>query len=446
VSKVAKPVVAIVGRPNVGKSTLFNRIVGGRLAIVESHPGVTRDRLYQDAEWAGRSFVLVDTGGLDFQESGEIIEGVRRQVELAIGESDAVLFVVDARAGLNPDDEEVAAIIRRSGKPAIIAANKVENFDNNADTLDFYRLGLGDPTPVSAAQGLNTGDLLDRLVELLPTVSEEEYPPDVIKIAVIGRPNVGKSSLVNAILGEERVIVSDIPGTTRDAIDTLFVLGDKHYVIIDTAGLRRRSRIELATEKYSVIRTLRAVDRCDVVLVMLDAASGVTEQDKRIAGYAHEAGKAAVLVVNKWDLVEKDEKTINRHTEKIRQELVFMKYAPVIFISATTGKRVAKVLELVDFVAEQHATRIATPDLNNLIKEATMQTPPPTDKTRRLKILYVTQAGVKPPKFIIFVNDPELMHFSYLRYLENQIRSAYGFEGTPIRFILRKRASEKRET
>jgi GTPase len=443
---VTKPVVAIVGRPNVGKSTLFNRIVGGRVAIVESQPGVTRDRLYLDAEWAGRSFVLVDTGGLDFQESGEIIEGVHRQVEQAINEADAVVFVVDARAGLNPDDEEVASIIRRSGKPVILAANKVEDFDFKADMYDFYRLGLGDPIPVSAAQGLNTGDLLDKVVELLPAVPEEEYSPDVIKIAVIGRPNVGKSSLVNAILGEERVIVSDIPGTTRDAIDTLFVLGGKHYVIIDTAGLRRRSRIEEPTEKYSVIRTLRAVDRCDVVLVMLDASSGVTEQDKRIAGYAHDAGKASVLVVNKWDLVEKDEKTINRHTEKIRQELVFMKYAPLIFISATTGKRVAKVLELVDFVAEQHATRITTPDLNNLIREATMQNPPPTDKTRRLKILYITQAGVRPPKFVIFVNDPELMHFSYLRYLENQIRSAYGFEGTPIRFSLRKRTSEKRDT
>lgn len=439
---MAKPVVAIVGRPNVGKSTLFNRIVGGRVAIVESKPGVTRDRLYQDAEWAGRSFALIDTGGLDFQESGEIIEGIRRQVELAITESDAVLFVVDARAGLNPDDEEVASLIRRSGKPAILVANKVENFNFETDTFDFYRLGLGDPIPVSAAEGLNTGDLLDRLVNLLPDSDEEDYPPDVIKIAVIGRPNVGKSSLVNAVLGEERVIVSDIPGTTRDAVDTMFQLGEKHYVIIDTAGIRRKSRIDLPTEKYSVIRTLRAVDRCDVVLVMLDAAAGVTEQDKRIAGYAHEAGKASVLVMNKWDLVEKDDRTMNRHTEKVRQELGFMKYAPVIFISAVTGRRVSKVLELVDFVAEQHATRIGTPDLNSLFREAVMQTPPPTDKTRRLKILYVTQGGVKPPKFIIFVNDPELMHFSYMRYLENQVRSAYGFEGTPISFVLRKRTRE----
>ncbi len=439
---MAKPVVAIVGRPNVGKSTLFNRIVGGRVAIVESRPGVTRDRLYQDAEWCGRSFALIDTGGLDFQESGEIIEGIRRQAELAITEADVVLFVVDARAGLNPDDEEVASIIRRSGRPAILVANKVENFNYKTETYDFYRLGLGDPIPVSAAEGLNTGDLLDRLAELLPAGDVEDYPPDVIKIAVIGRPNVGKSSFVNAILGEDRVIVSDIPGTTRDAVDTMFQVGESHYVIIDTAGLRRRSKIELPTEKYSVIRTLRAVDRCDVVLVMLDAAAGVTEQDKRIAGYAHEAGKGAVLVVNKWDLVEKDERTMNRHTENIRQEFGFMKYAPVIFISAITGKRVTKVLEIVDFVAEQHATRIATPDLNNLFKEAVMQTPPPTDKTRRLKILYVTQGGVKPPKFIIFVNDPELMHFSYLRYLENQVRSAYGFEGTPIRLVLRKRTRE----
>ncbi len=436
---VTKPVVAIVGRPNVGKSTLFNRIVGSRTAIVESEPGITRDRLYQDAEWSGRVFTLVDTGGLDFQESGEISLGVRRQAELAVGQADAVLFVVDARAGLNPGDHEVSSMIRSSNKPCILVANKVENFESPAHIYDFYRLGLGDPVPISAAEGLNTGDLLDELIELLPPVTEESNDPDVIKIAVIGRPNVGKSSLVNIILGEERVIVSDIPGTTRDAIDTPFDLDGKHYVIIDTAGMRRRGKIGQKAEKYSVIRALRAVDRSDVVLVMLDALEGVTEQDQRIAGYAHESGKASIVVVNKWDLVEKDGRTMDRYTERIRQELGFMQYVPLIFTSALTGKRVSKVLELVDFVAEQHTLRISTADLNILIKEAALRNPPPADKARRLKILYATQGGVKPPRFILFVNDPELMHFSYLRYLENQIRAAYGFEGTPVRFTLRKR-------
>jgi len=440
---VSKPVVAIVGRPNVGKSTLFNRIVGARVAIVESEPGVTRDRLYQDTEWAGRNFTIVDTGGLDFQENGEIIRGVRRQVELAIQEADVVLFVVDARAGLTPDDEDVAAIIRRAGKPALLIANKVERFDRPADIFDFYRLGLGEPIPVSAAEGLNTGDLLDRLVELLPPESEDGYPADVIRIAVIGRPNVGKSSLVNRILGEERVIVSQIPGTTRDAIDTPFEREGRHYVIIDTAGMRRRSRIGNSTEKYGVIRSLRAVDRSDVVLMVFDAVEGVTEQDKRIAGYAHEAGKASVLVVNKWDLVEKDDRTVYRYTEKIRRELAFMDYAPLLFISALTGKRVLKVMELVDFVAERHSMRIGTRNLNDLFREAVLHNPPPSDKARRVKILYAVQGGVKPPKFVLFVNEPELMHFSYLRYLENQLRSAYGFEGTPLRFVMRKKRTKQ---
>ncbi|MCL6638617.1 MAG: ribosome biogenesis GTPase Der [Firmicutes bacterium] len=438
-----KPVVAIVGRPNVGKSTLFNRIVGGRVAIVEGQPGVTRDRLYQDAEWCGRSFTLVDTGGLDFQEDGEIIKGVRRQAELAINESDLVLFVVDARQGLHPDDEEVASTIRRSGKPVILVANKVENFRSPDLVYDFYKLGLGEPIPVSAAEGMNTGDLLDKMVELLPPAGGDEYAPDVIKIAVIGRPNVGKSSLVNAILGEERVIVSNVPGTTRDAIDTPFDREGKRYVVIDTAGMRRKNRIDYPTERYSVIRALRAVDRSDVVLVVFDAVEGVTEQDKRITGYAHEAGKALVLVINKWDLVEKDHKTMDKYTKAVREELGFVHYAPLIFISALTGRRVPKVIELVDFVAEQHSFRIATPDLNQLVKEALMQNPPPSDKAKRLKIYYATQGGIKPPKFILFVNDPDLMHFSYLRYLENQIRRAYGFEGTPVRFALRKRDNPK---
>ncbi len=438
---MTKPVVAIVGRPNVGKSTLFNRIVGSRMAIVESEPGITRDRLCQDAEWSGHSFTLVDTGGLDLRESSEneISQGVRRQAELAVGEADAVLFVVDARAGLNPGDHEVSSMIRRSNKPCLLVVNKVENFESPTHIYDFYRLGLGDPVPVSAIEGLNTGDLLDKLIELLPPVKEDDYDPDVIKIAVIGRPNVGKSSLVNVILGEERVIVSDIPGTTRDAIDTPFDLEGRHYVIIDTAGMRRRGKIGLPAEKFSVIRALKAVERSDVVLVMLDAMEGVTEQDQRIAGYAHESGKALVVVVNKWDLVEKDGRTMDRYTEKVRQGLAFMQYAPLIFISALTRKRVFKVMEIVDFVAEQHALRIATSDLNILIKDAAMRNPPPSDKARRLRIYYATQSGVKPPRFVLFVNDPGLMHFSYLRYLENQIRSAYGFEGTPVRFALRKR-------
>jgi len=441
---VPKPVVAIVGRPNVGKSTLFNRIVGNRVAIVEDEPGVTRDRLYQEAEWAGRNFTLVDTGGLDFQENGEITRGVRRQIELALQEADVILFVVDARAGLNPGDEEAAFLIRRSKKPVILVANKVEKFNSHVHIYDFYRLGLGDPIPISAAEGLNTGDLLDRLVELLPPEKEEEeYPADVIKIAVIGRPNVGKSSLVNAILGEERVIVSKIPGTTRDAIDTPFEREGKLYVIIDTAGMRRKSKIDGPTEKYSVIRALRAVDRSDVVLVVLDALEGITDQDKRIAGYAHEAGKASVVVVNKWDLVKKGDRTMNHFTKKIRQELAYIQYAPIVFVSALTGQRVPKVLELVDFVAEQHSTRLSTSKINSLVKEAIMQNPPPGDKSRQLKIMYATQGGIKPPKFILFVNDPELMHFSYRRYLENQFRAAYGFEGTPIWFGLRKRSKEE---
>ncbi|MDD3652799.1 MAG: ribosome biogenesis GTPase Der [Desulfotomaculaceae bacterium] len=439
---MSKPVVAIVGRPNVGKSTLFNRIVGSRIAIVEDEPGVTRDRLYQDAEWSGRSFTLVDTGGLDFQESGEITRGVRRQIELAIGDADVILFVTDARAGLHPDDEDAAAIVRRSEKPVVLAANKVENFKSQSLQYDFYRLGLGEPIPVSAAEGLNTGDLLDQLVKLFPSEEEEEYPADTVKIAVIGRPNVGKSSLVNAVLGEERVIVSKIPGTTRDAIDTSFEKENKNYVIIDTAGMRRKSKIEGTTEKYSTIRALRAVDRSDVVLTVLDANEGVTEQDKRIAGYAHEAGKASVIVINKWDLIKKDDRTMHRFSEKIRRQLAFMHYAPLVFVSALTGQRVHRVLELVDFVAEQHLLRISTPKLNSLVKEAVLHNPPPGDKTKRLKIMYATQSGVRPPKFILFVNEPELMHFSYRRYLENQFRAAYGFEGTPVWFSLRRRSKE----
>ncbi|MBF7082011.1 ribosome biogenesis GTPase Der [Desulfallas sp. Bu1-1] len=436
---MGRPIVAIVGRPNVGKSTLFNRIVGGQVAIVEDVPGVTRDRLYQDAEWSGRKFTLVDTGGLDYREDGEIVSHVRKQAEIAIAEADLVLFVVDARAGLTGTDEDVARVLRRSDKPILLVANKVEHFDRVHELYEFFGLGLGDPVPVSAAQGMNTGELLDLIVQKLPPAAEEDEDDDVVKIAVIGRPNVGKSSLVNAILGEQRVIVSDVPGTTRDAIDTCITRRDKKYLIIDTAGIRRRSKIDLPTEKYSVIRSLRAVDRSDVVLVLIDAVEKLTEQDKRIAGYAHEKGRGSILVVNKWDLVEKDDRTANRYIEELRDGLGFMQYAPVLFVSALTGQRVQRVLELVDYVSEQQNMRISTANLNDLIRECVLHNPPPQEKGRRMKIFYATQAGVKPPTFFLFVNEPELMHFSYLRYLENQLRSAYGFEGTPIRILTRRR-------
>lgn len=436
---MARPIVAIIGRPNVGKSTLFNRIVGGRVAIVEGIPGVTRDRLYQDADWNGRKFTLVDTGGLDYREDGQIISNIRKQAELAITEADVVLFVVDARQGPTGTDDDVAAILRRNDKPVILVANKVEEFHKPNELYEFYKLGLGEPLPISAAQGMNTGELLDDIVLKLPPAKAEEEEEEITKIAVIGRPNVGKSSLVNALLGEERVIVSDIPGTTRDAIDTFIKRNDKQYLIIDTAGMRRRSKIGVSTEKYSVIRSLRAIDRSDVVLMLIDAVEKLTEQDKKIVGYAHEKGRAAIIVVNKWDLVEKDEHTSNLYIKDLRSGLGFMQYAPIMFVSALTGQRVHRVLELVDYVTEQQNMRISTGNLNDLIKEATMHNPTPQDKGRKLKIFYGTQGGVKPPTFLLFVNEPELMHFSYLRYLENQLRSAYGFEGTPIKIYLRKR-------
>ncbi|KKM08805.1 GTP-binding protein Der [Clostridiales bacterium PH28_bin88] len=441
---MAIPIVAIVGRPNVGKSTLFNRLAGGRVAIVEDTPGVTRDRIYRDTEWLGRQFTLVDTGGIDPASLGDSITAqMRRQAEIAIHEADLVLLIVDGRAGVVPDDEAVAEILRRSAKPVILVVNKVEQYDDLSPVYEFFRLGLGDPVPISAAHGMNTGDLLDRVVANLPETTEKTEPDDAIKIAVVGRPNVGKSSLVNAFLGQQRVIVSDVPGTTRDAIDTWLTRDEQTYILIDTAGMRRKGRIEIPTERYSVIRSLRAVDRSDVVLVVLDAVEGITEQDKKIAGYAHEAGKAAVIVVNKWDLLEKDEKTMLRYEEELRRELAFMQYAPIMFVSALTRQRIAKLLEQVDVVAEQAALRVSTGSLNTVLVEAINLNPPPTDKGKRLKILYTTQAGVKPPTFILFVNDPELMHFSYLRYLENRLRQAYGFVGTPVKLITRKRGSKE---
>jgi GTP-binding protein len=442
---LSKPVVAIVGRPNVGKSTLFNRIAGGLVAIVENTPGVTRDRLYRDAEWLGRKFALIDTGGIEFQDADTPIAAqMRRQAEIAMEEADVVIFVVDAQLPPTQDDELIARTLRRSGKPVILTANKVENFAQMESQLyDFLSLGLGEAIPISAVHGLNIGDLLDQVIAKLPENGEEEYDPDVIRIAVVGRPNVGKSSLVNTMLGKNRVIVSSIPGTTRDAIDTPFEQDGKHYVLIDTAGMRRKARIDKLTEQYSVVRALRAVDRSDVILMLLDAVEGVTEQDKKIAGYVHESGKAIVLVVNKWDLIKKDEKTINKFERTIREELGFMQYAPTMFISALTGQRVTKIIELVDFVAEQNSVRITTATLNTLLREWVHLNPPPSDKGRRLKIRYLTQVGVKPPTFVFFVNDAELMHFSYKRYLENQMRKHFGFEGTPIRIIIRQKDEEK---
>ncbi|HEY8909946.1 MAG TPA: ribosome biogenesis GTPase Der [Desulfosporosinus sp.] len=442
---MSKPVVAIVGRPNVGKSTLFNRITGGLVAIVENMPGVTRDRLYRDAEWLGRKFALIDTGGIEFKdESTPIASQMRRQAEIAMEEADVVVFVVDAQLPPTADDEMIARTLRRSGKPVLLTANKVENFAQVEGQLyDFLSLGLGEAIPISAVHGMNTGDLLDMVISNFPENDEEEYDPDVIRISVIGRPNVGKSSLVNTMLGKERVIVSNIPGTTRDAIDTPFEHEGRHYILIDTAGMRRKGRIDELTEQYSVVRSLRAVDRSDVILMLIDAMDGVTEQDKKIAGYAHEAGKAIILVVNKWDLVEKDEKTINVFEKTIRIELGFMQYAPTMFISALTGQRVNKILDLVDFVVEQNATRVTTATLNTLLREWLHLNPPPSDKGRRLKVRYITQVGVKPPTFVFFVNDPELMHFSYKRYLENQMRKHFGFEGTPIRIVVRQKDEEK---
>lgn len=438
---MSKPIVAIVGRPNVGKSTLFNRLTGGRVAIVEDTPGVTRDRLYSDAEWLDRRFTLVDTGGIDFADKNNstILAQVRKQAEIAIEEADVIIFMVDGRNGLAADDENVAGMLRRSNKPIILAVNKVEDYSNNNAVIDFYQLGLGEPIPVSAANAMNIGDLLDEVVAHFPDEKTDDEEPDIIKISVVGRPNVGKSSLVNVLLGQERVIVSNVAGTTRDAIDTPFTREGQKYLLIDTAGIRRKSQIELSMERYSVIRSLRAIDRCDVALMVIDAVEGVTEQDKRIAGYIHEAGKGAVLVINKWDLVEKDDKTMNKFDESIRSELGFMQYAPTLFVSALTKQRVNKLVDIVNFVAEQQSVRINTSILNDTIADAVQLTPPPTDKGKRLKILYCTQASIKPPNFIFFVNEPELMHFSYLRYLENTIRKNFGFEGSPIRMTVRKR-------
>ena len=440
-----KPLVAVVGRPNVGKSTLFNSIAKKKISIVEDFPGVTRDRIYVDAEWLDTEFTMIDTGGIEFETTADnILTSMRNQAQLAIQEADAILFVVDGRAGITTGDEEVAHLLRGCGKPVVLAVNKIDSMKNEHDIYEFYNLGLGDPQGISAVNLLGMGDLLDEVVKQLPKDLDAEKNDDEIRVAVIGRPNVGKSSIVNALLGEERVIVSDVAGTTRDAIDTRFVREDISFVLIDTAGMRRKAKIDQPVERYSVIRSLRAIDRADIVLMVIDGVDGVTEQDKKIVGYAHDAGKGTVIVVNKWDLVEKDSKTSLRYTETIRAELAFMQYAPVLYMSALTKQRVQRLPELVKFVADQHAMRISTSVLNQVMEDAQIVNPPPTSGSKRLKIYYTTQADVKPPTFIFFVNDPELMHFSYLRFLENKLREAFGFEGTPLKLITRGR-KEKEE-
>ena len=438
-----KPIVAIVGRPNVGKSTLFNRLTRSRMAIVEDYPGVTRDRLYQDAEWNNRKFTLIDTGGIEVRSEDTILAQVRTQAQVAMEEADVIIFMCDIKAGVTNEDMEIANMLRRTKKDVILAVNKVEDFNHLEDLYEFYTLGLDEPYPISASHGMNTGDLLDRLMELIDKYDEEDYEPDVIKIAVVGRLNVGKSSLTNAILGQERAIVSNIPGTTRDAIDTPFERNGQQYVIIDTAGMRRKSKVaETTTERYSVIRSLRAVDRSDVVLMVINAEEGLIEQDKKIVGYAHEQGKAIILVVNKWDLIEKDDKTASTMEKEIRSELLFLQYAPMIFVSAMTKQRVHKLIDMINFGVEQNNLRISTSVLNEVIRDAVQLNPPPSDKGKRLKIYYATQSGVCPPTFVLFVNEPEIMHFSYERFLENKIRENFGFEGTPIRIVVRKRSED----
>lgn len=435
-----KPIVAIVGRPNVGKSTFFNQIVGKRISIVDDQPGVTRDRIYADAEWLNRKFTLVDTGGLDPESDDELLVHIRRQVEIAIDTADVIIFLVDGQVGVTPADQQIANLLRKTRKPVVLAVNKIDNREDESMVLDFFSLGLGEPIGISATHKRGIGDLLDRVVKHLPDKEVEEEEDQVIKIAVVGRPNVGKSSLVNRILGEERVIVSDIPGTTRDAIDTPFEMDGREYVIIDTAGIRRKSRINEALERYSVLRALAAIRRCDVALIMLDATQQVAEQDAKIAGLVHEEGKASVIVVNKWDLVEKDTYTMEEYKNRILQKLGFIAYAPMVFISARTGQRVNRVLELVDEVYSRYTMRVSTGVLNDCVSDAVAVAAPPSEKGRMLKIYYTTQVSVKPPTFVLFVNDPELMHDSYQRYLENYLRKTFGLTGTPIRLLARQRS------
>ena len=439
-----KPIVAVVGRPNVGKSTLFNKIVGRRIAIVEDTPGVTRDRIYAESEWNGRAFTVIDTGGIEPYSKDDILAQMRAQAQIAIDTADVILLVVDVKEGMTATDKDVANMLQRSKKPILLVCNKADTpGDPPLQMYDFYNLGIGEPIPVSSVHGLGFGDLLDQVVWNFPPDDGEEIDEDIIKVAVVGKPNAGKSSLINKILGEDRVIVSPIAGTTRDAIDTYYERGEDKFLFIDTAGMRKRGKVDENIERYSVMRALGSVDRADVTLIMVDATEGVTEQDTKIAGYAHDEGKACIIAINKWDLIEKDTKTMDNFRMEVQEKLAFMLYAPILFISAKNGLRIDKLFEMAKYVANQNATRISTGMLNDVINDATARVQPPSDKGRRLRIYYVTQASVKPPTFIVFVNEKKLAHFSYIRYIENQLRKTFGFEGTPIRFIIREKEKEK---
>lgn len=435
-----KPIVAIVGRPNVGKSTLFNRLAGQRLSIVDDTPGVTRDRLYIDVEWLNHQFTIIDTGGIEPNTDDIILSQMRQQAEIAMQTANVIMFIVDVKQGLTDSDMHVANMLRKTRKPVVLVVNKVDNMkQENFDVYEFYNLGLGEPIPISAGQALGLGDMLDEVVKYFPDDIENNKDDDAIKVAIIGKPNAGKSSLINKIIGEDRLIVSDIAGTTRDAVDTPITIDNQKFIFIDTAGMRRKSKVEDGIERYSIIRAVSAVERCDVAVLLIDASEGITDQDTKIAGIAHERGKAAIIAVNKWDKINKDDKTMNKFIKDIETELKYMPYAPMLFISALTGQRVNRLFEMIKMVSENHALRISTGLLNDVIIEATAMNQPPSDKGKQLKIYYVTQVSVKPPTFIIFVNDKQLMHFSYQRYLENQLREAFGFKGTPLHFIIRER-------
>ena len=441
---MSKPIVAIVGRPNVGKSTLFNVLAGDNISIVKDTPGVTRDRIYADASWLNYNFTLIDTGGIEPESKDVILSQMRDQAQIAIDTADVIVFITDVRQGLVDADSKVADMLRRSGKPVVLAVNKVDSFEKfMPDVYEFYNLGIGDPIPISASGRLGLGDLLDEVVKFFQEDELSEEENEIPRIAIVGKPNVGKSSIVNKLLGQNRVIVSNVAGTTRDAIDTNVMWNGKEYIFIDTAGLRRKNKIKEELERYSIIRTVTAVERADVVIVVIDAEEGITEQDAKIAGIAHERGKGIIIAVNKWDAIEKDDKTIYKYTNKIRETLAYMPYAELLFISAQTGQRLPKLFDTIDMVLENQTLRVQTGVLNEIMTEAVAMQQPPSDKGKRLKLFYITQVAVKPPTFVIFVNDKELMHFSYTRYLENKIRDAFGFRGTSLKFIIRERKGEK---